>query len=280
MNPMGWYDGEKFEPNAPPPNPYDDSAIDDSPTPRSASPTPSPNGLGLQDVRGRDFHNVIVDTPPRMDSAEEARSPSQVPYAGRPVTEDLFPRSRTIAFDDNDEMPHRGMATGREGAYFPRTATHRSFQHDTLPFSTTTSTFPRTYSLRPTTSRKPDTRLSGFGGFPTPFEIIKSLVNKFAPNASRTLTQSLTMPRTATIGRTNTVAGKESNATSGGDTIDKEVPYISFAATVGRNSRFTGLTEEQMDELGGVEYRSLRILLYIVIFVSNVYGGLSIKADE
>ena len=58
--------------------------------------------------------------------------------------------------------------------------------------------------------------------------------------------------------------------TSGG--VDKEVPYISFAATVGRNSRFTGLTEEQMDELGGVEYRALRVLLYIVIGVSRRRG--------
>jgi len=165
------------------------------------------------------------------------------------------------------------MATGREGAFFPRTATYRS-QGDRMPFSTTTSTFPRTVSLRPTTSRRPDTKLSGFGGFPTPFEIARSLVNKIAPEATKTLTQSLTMPRTATIGRRDTMAPA---TTSEG--VDKEVPYISFAATVGRNSRFTGLTEDQMDELGGVEYRALRLLLYIVAGVSVGRVGLS-EADS
>jgi hypothetical protein len=158
------------------------------------------------------------------------------------------------------------MATGREGGMFPRTATHRSQAAGPgpgFPYSTTASSFPRTYSLRPSVSRKPDTKNSGFGGFPTPFEIVKSLVNKFAPNASRTLTKTLTMPRAATFSGRDTM-------TSGG--VDKEVPYISFAATVGRNSRFTGLTEEQMDELGGVEYRALRVLLYIVIGVSRRRG--------
>jgi hypothetical protein len=71
------------------------------------------------------------------------------------------------------------------------------------------------------------------------------------------------MPRTATIGRRDSLAPGDNL------TLDKEATYISFAATVGRNSRFTGLTEEQMDELGGVEYRSLRILLYIVVGVSS-----------
>jgi hypothetical protein len=52
---------------------------------------------------------------------------------------------------------------------------------------------------------------------------------------------------------------------------EKEVAYISFAAVVGRNSRFEGLTEEQMEELGGVEYRALRVLLWIVIGVSTVF---------
>lgn len=108
----------------------------------------------------------------------------------------------------------------------------------------------------------PDTKLSGFGGFPTPFELARAGVKKFLPKASETLTQTLTMPRTATIGRRDSLAPGDNL------TLDKEATYISFAATVGRNSRFTGLTEEQMDELGGVEYRALRVLLYIVIGVS------------
>jgi hypothetical protein len=44
----------------------------------------------------------------------------------------------------------------------------------------------------------------------------------------------------------------------------KVVPYISFDAVVGRNSTFHLLTNEQLEELGGVEYRALNALLFIV----------------
>lgn len=45
----------------------------------------------------------------------------------------------------------------------------------------------------------------------------------------------------------------------------KSVPYLTFIPNVGRNSKFKGLTTEQQEELGGVEFRALTILLRIVI---------------
>jgi hypothetical protein len=102
-----------------------------------------------------------------------------------------------------------------------------------------------------------DTRLNDFGGFPTPIKLVKSLFNKFFPQASKSINKQFTMPRTSTISGRGTIAPDSG----------KEVPYISFEAVVGRNSRFHDLTEEQMDELGGVEYRALRVLLWIVILV-------------
>lgn len=49
------------------------------------------------------------------------------------------------------------------------------------------------------------------------------------------------------------------------------MPYLSWQATIGRNSAFLGLTEEQREELGGIEYRSLKtlaktLILYFVGF--------------
>lgn len=44
------------------------------------------------------------------------------------------------------------------------------------------------------------------------------------------------------------------------------MPYLSYAPTVGRNSLFVDLTEEQREELGGVEYRSLKTLAWILCF--------------
>ena len=49
------------------------------------------------------------------------------------------------------------------------------------------------------------------------------------------------------------------------DKID-DMPYLSYTPTMGRNSNFMGLTLEQREELGGIEYRSLRTLALILIF--------------
>lgn len=180
------------------------------------------------------------------------------------LTIDAFPRSKTIAFEDADERHDhtRGVTTAREDGFFPRTGTIRSIGNsgcnvrarlteDRIP---TVSSFPRTYSLKPTPSRKPDARLTGFGGFPTPIEIVSSVAGKLFPKLKDTMSRTMSIPRV------NTVSGRGSTNNGEG----KEVPYISFDAVVGRNSRFHGLTEDQMDELGGVEYRALKVLVWIV----------------
>jgi hypothetical protein len=48
---------------------------------------------------------------------------------------------------------------------------------------------------------------------------------------------------------------------------DKEegTPYLSWEPTVGRNSAFVDLTEAQREELGGIEYRSLKSLALILV---------------
>jgi len=58
---------------------------------------------------------------------------------------------------------------------------------------------------------------------------------------------------------------------------DKEdgIPYLSWEPTVGRNSAFVDLTESQREELGGIEYRSLKSLatILVVYFVGfSVFG--------
>ncbi|KIK67556.1 hypothetical protein GYMLUDRAFT_257413 [Collybiopsis luxurians FD-317 M1] len=99
------------------------------------------------------------------------------------------------------------------------------------------------------------TKHSGFGGFPMPHEIIQKLFEKFFPQFRRKITRTITIPATTTI------------ASQRGDNFPpgaKIVPYISFEAVVGRNSAFPLLTDEQLEELGGVEYRALNALLWIV----------------
>ncbi|EXJ91930.1 hypothetical protein A1O3_00480 [Capronia epimyces CBS 606.96] len=49
-----------------------------------------------------------------------------------------------------------------------------------------------------------------------------------------------------------------------GRTLDP-APYLSWQPTIGRNSLFVGLTEEQREELGGIEYRALKTLALILV---------------
>jgi Trk-type K+ transport system membrane component len=42
-------------------------------------------------------------------------------------------------------------------------------------------------------------------------------------------------------------------------------PYLSYQPTIGRNSFFVNLTEEQREELGGIEYRALKTLAVILV---------------
>ncbi|KAL7422889.1 hypothetical protein Q5752_002186 [Cryptotrichosporon argae] len=269
VNPMGWYNASRAntpEGGSPAMHPElaGENAEHTQDAPRSPeshiSPLPSPR---------------LTESPTALNPAEEAIAEGEavdqvdkeklrrhVPYSNKPASEDAFPRSRTIAFDAPDDgLDHdRHDNVARDG-YLPRSATMRSnggmdsrmLRTATIDVNGMPNNFPRTYSMRPV--RRIDTRLSGFGGFPTPLELAKTGFHKVFPRASDTLAKTLTIPLT------RTVTGRGSISGEGGA---KEVPYISFSAVVGRNSRFQGLTEEQMEELGGVEYRALKALVWIV----------------
>ncbi|KAK0646404.1 cation transport protein-domain-containing protein [Cercophora newfieldiana] len=45
---------------------------------------------------------------------------------------------------------------------------------------------------------------------------------------------------------------------------DEGTPYLSWEPTIGRNSAFPDLSEEQREELGGIEYRSLKTLALVL----------------
>lgn len=55
------------------------------------------------------------------------------------------------------------------------------------------------------------------------------------------------------------------------------LPNISSQATQGRNSQFYNLTAEDQEKLGGIEYRSLKLLLKIVtayFFGLHLFGAI------
>ncbi|EEU35272.1 uncharacterized protein NECHADRAFT_54501 [Fusarium vanettenii 77-13-4] len=54
-----------------------------------------------------------------------------------------------------------------------------------------------------------------------------------------------------------------------------DTPFLSRQATIGRNSQFRNLTSDDLEVLGGIEYRSLKLLLKIVIayfFGMHLFG--------
>ncbi|KAH8805909.1 cation transport protein-domain-containing protein [Xylogone sp. PMI_703] len=63
------------------------------------------------------------------------------------------------------------------------------------------------------------------------------------------------------------------------DKTTENMPYLSWEPTVGRNSTFVDLTEEQREELGGIEYRALKslaLILVIYFFGFSLFALLSL----
>lgn len=88
-----------------------------------------------------------------------------------------------------------------------------------------------------------------------PVQIIKSIFARLFPKLSHKLTTTVTIPTIQSL-----VPSRTNEAPPGA----KPVTYISFDAIVGHNSTFHLLTSDQLDEIGGVEYRALNALLWIV----------------
>ena len=97
----------------------------------------------------------------------------------------------------------------------------------------------------------------GLGGFPMPHEIISSIVHKFLPGLERRIRRTVTVPVSRTLTSQHVEGGHQPEGS-------QPVNYISFNALVGRNSTFHDLTDEQIEELCGIEFKALNCLVWIV----------------
>lgn len=85
---------------------------------------------------------------------------------------------------------------------------------------------------------------------------------------SKTFEQMLSSARQRLIENRNDTETDDGASTSGGGgrlQHAMSANYLSWQPTVGRNSQFVDLTEEQKEELGGVEYRALKLLSRILV---------------
>ncbi|KAI0049422.1 TrkH-domain-containing protein [Auriscalpium vulgare] len=101
----------------------------------------------------------------------------------------------------------------------------------------------------------PQQKDDAFGGFGDPLAWGVHAFNSRFPNAGQRVKRSMTM----SIAPTFLVPGH-------GDVPPgaKPVSYLTFDVKVAHNSRFVGLSDEDHEELGGVEYRALSALLWMV----------------
>lgn len=97
-------------------------------------------------------------------------------------------------------------------------------------------------------------KYSGYGGFPGPVTLAKRAIKHTLPTTYRKVERKLTMPYTTTLNAHDTVKN----------------PWLGFdGLVVGRNSDFhtETLSDEQLEKIGGAEYRALRLLSYLVPLV-------------
>ncbi|KAH9944580.1 TrkH-domain-containing protein [Amylocystis lapponica] len=289
VNPSGWISEGHTE------APAKERVVDRSPAPitkpprrqltftevdtdASSTPSPSESESSSDNVIG-DLQRSRPDMGNRRVS--DAGGSSQTVTAGRrPVlrtqtmnttspTTGFMPRTQTVEFTTpphplREVSPERDRGGDLErdrnlweyslnDATAAAAADFMSYQ-DTRSMRRPTMSVPYSTASRRTHKSARRTMHQNFGGFPMPDKIISKLFRRFFPKLQRKLTRTVTIPRTRTI------ASQHGNVAPGA----KGVSYITFEATVGRNSVFKRLTHEQLEELGGVEYRALTALLWIV----------------
>ncbi|KAG8901878.1 hypothetical protein FRB99_005018, partial [Tulasnella sp. 403] len=213
---------------------------------------------GMEDDISQAYGSVLSDEVTRQPPRSEG--------------ERYFPRSQTVEF----ATPPPVLPHGRKGSFaggtlgapsdivspirqsMPRPDVEKprsSYRGVEIPRTNTVM------SARATSTWDPPVRNqdSGFGGFPGPLDVAAKAIRRVLPNLEQKIAQTVTMPRTETL---------VSHANAGGRPLTpvatRAVPYLRFDTVVGRNSVFHDLTQEKLEELGGVEYRALTALLWII----------------
>ena len=106
--------------------------------------------------------------------------------------------------------------------------------------------------IRTDTHNPEHTKDQKFGGFPGPLQLVNRLFKRAAPRAHDKFERTMSMDTYMTL-------------------QSQSVPWLNFdGLVVGRNSNFhtESLTDEELEDVGGAEYRALRLLSILVPSVS------------
>ncbi|KAG9217695.1 hypothetical protein CCMSSC00406_0003616 [Pleurotus cornucopiae] len=246
-------------------------------------PTPRPTGLtsfGFGNVsyegerRSADIDRIMSDDARTFTSSPKAASVAlSPPSPTSPTSPDDPGFPRTISFSSavRPGLPHSGSRDmPRRGMTMLTTNQHVSPPLDDP-------------------SGKHVAKYKNHGGFPGPVNLAQMALQRMAPTAYRKLKRSLTLPYTTTLNGSpaplvsspivssplarhsplnGELLGEDETPMEKfiADINTKLVTWLSFPLKVGRNSYFRvdELTDEQVEEIGGAEYRALRVLSYLV----------------
>ncbi|KAK4141645.1 cation transport protein-domain-containing protein [Dichotomopilus funicola] len=112
------------------------------------------------------------------------------------------------------------------------------------------------------------------------FSFLKLKKPRWISQGDKTQPNTEDEPGPGAASRTKTAGRRPSFSTlrtafSSRDQADA-TPYLSWEPTIGRNSAFPDLTEEQREELGGIEYRSLKTLALILTGYFWIYSAIGV----
>ncbi|KZV69989.1 hypothetical protein PENSPDRAFT_651888 [Peniophora sp. CONT] len=273
VNPSGWISerimNEKQalnDPKAEQPIPSSEDSDDSTSPPTTASTIPQIVEEKEEDPEGRRDHEHSAIVGNRARSRSTASGDPRTTRFASPERDETerervpMPRTQTIEFAPEPRI-RRGSQAMTMQPTISENGYRRSASINTI--SSEPGTRPPAASLRTAMTYQStlpppgsSAKHSGFGGFPLPHEILGRVVHHLFPKVKAKLERTLTMPRTMTV----TSQSGQQNVDDGATVV----PYISFDAIIGRNSRFHELTNEQLEELGGVEYRALNALLWLL----------------
>ncbi|KZS90153.1 TrkH-domain-containing protein [Sistotremastrum niveocremeum HHB9708] len=118
----------------------------------------------------------------------------------------------------------------------------------------------------PTSDTNNASQTQGFGGFPYPTDIARKIARRFTPKLYRKVERTLTLPQTRT--QLSLYRHRQEEQDPNHPSVNRQgVRWLTFdELVVERNSYFRTdtLSSEQLEMLGGTEYRALRYLSWIV----------------
>ncbi|EJD08024.1 TrkH-domain-containing protein [Fomitiporia mediterranea MF3/22] len=219
---------------------------DPVPVPNLAPHSTASSSLLRQAVTHGEDPSVLSETTLDKPQAVDFREPVRVPE--RQGSGAIHRTSSIIVHDDRTYIPPGGVPLQRRASTFPTQTLRSIHAGDTIHAQSEQS--------------YPETRNSGFGGFPYPTTLLYQLLKKAFPSVRRAFSRA-----SAAIARKLHIILSGSTARGSEKGVKRSTAKYfsaSFNALIGRNSMFYNLTEEDLEELGGVEYRGLNALLWLI----------------